>query len=152
MCGFFCAYNPDRLSIDSSRLNRALNTLSHRGPDHEGCFRDDKIFLGHRRLSILDLSSQGHQPMFSINNDVIIIFVAFYLSLLFRFDFNIPPAVISIITFRHLIGLIFIKIFCFRIFVIKNTSVYSSCICAFFKIFLITKKRILVICCFNFNA
>ena len=74
MCGFFCAYNPDRLSIDSSRLNRALNTLSHRGPDHEGCFRDDKIFLGHRRLSILDLSSQGHQPMFSINNDVIIIF------------------------------------------------------------------------------
>ena len=74
MCGIFCAYNPDRLSIDSSRMNRALNTLSHRGPDDEGYFRDDKIFLGHRRLSILDLSSQGHQPMFSINNDVIIIF------------------------------------------------------------------------------
>jgi asparagine synthase (glutamine-hydrolysing) len=42
-------------------------TLTHRGPDDSGIFVDDSglIALGHRRLSILDLSMEGHQPMFS---------------------------------------------------------------------------------------
>lgn len=41
----------------------ALSALSHRGPDDEGVFRSDRIWFGHRRLSIVDLSSAGHQPM-----------------------------------------------------------------------------------------
>jgi asparagine synthase (glutamine-hydrolysing) len=39
------------------------STLAHRGPDDQGTWADDVVGLGHRRLSILDLSSAGHQPM-----------------------------------------------------------------------------------------
>ena len=41
------------------------DSISHRGPDAEGIFVDSKIGLGHRRLSILDLSSNANQPYFS---------------------------------------------------------------------------------------
>ena len=39
------------------------NSLRHRGPDDEGTFVIDNIELGHRRLSIIDLSAAGHQTM-----------------------------------------------------------------------------------------
>ncbi len=39
--------------------------IAHRGPDDEGSFIDNGIGLGHRRLSIIDLSANGHEPMFS---------------------------------------------------------------------------------------
>lgn len=42
---------------------KALNTLQHRGPDDFGILSDTNITLGHRRLSIIDLSSNAHQPM-----------------------------------------------------------------------------------------
>ena len=45
-----------------AKMNSAL---AHRGPDDEGFYTDEKISLGHKRLSIIDLSSMGHQPMFS---------------------------------------------------------------------------------------
>lgn len=45
------------------QLNRAMELLNHRGPDDEGLFVDDEISLGHRRLSIIDLTSAGRQPM-----------------------------------------------------------------------------------------
>ncbi|MGI8481117.1 MAG: hypothetical protein ACR2MF_03500, partial [Chthoniobacterales bacterium] len=43
------------------------SALRHRGPDHQGVWLDDAgiVALGHRRLSILDLSAAGHQPMVS---------------------------------------------------------------------------------------
>ena len=45
---------------------QAMNTaMKHRGPDDDGLFAEGKIVLGHRRLSIIDLSSAGHQPMHS---------------------------------------------------------------------------------------
>jgi len=48
-------------------LPRAVDTLRHRGPDDEGLWfgADNRVGLGHRRLSILDLSPLGHQPMVS---------------------------------------------------------------------------------------
>lgn len=48
-------------------VSRMRDTLSHRGPDDAGAWVDATagIALGHRRLSILDLSPEGHQPMFS---------------------------------------------------------------------------------------
>lgn len=50
------------------------NALSHRGPDAEGTFYDGHIGLGHRRLSILDLSSAGTQPFYSRCGRYIMVF------------------------------------------------------------------------------
>lgn len=51
----------------SSLIRRMTDRIAHRGPDDEGMWIDEEagIALGHRRLSILDLSSSGHQPMTS---------------------------------------------------------------------------------------
>jgi asparagine synthase (glutamine-hydrolysing) len=63
MCGILGIYHADRLKpVDGDVFGRMLASLSHRGPDGEGSFRDDNILLGHKRLSIIDLSS-GAQPM-----------------------------------------------------------------------------------------
>ena len=40
------------------------DSLEHRGPDDKGIFAENNIGLGHRRLSILDVSAAGHQPFF----------------------------------------------------------------------------------------
>jgi asparagine synthase (glutamine-hydrolysing) len=44
-------------------LKSMLTSIAHRGPDDEGMYFDGAVALGHRRLSVLDLSSAGHQPM-----------------------------------------------------------------------------------------
>ena len=51
--------------MDPARLERMNRVLSHRGPDDEGVWTDPEagVGLAHRRLSILDLSARGHQPM-----------------------------------------------------------------------------------------
>lgn len=56
---------------DPSRLERAIDTLAHRGPDDRGCYvtPDRRAFLGHRRLSIIDLGG-GHQPIVNESGDV----------------------------------------------------------------------------------
>ena len=51
-------------------MNRAQ---AHRGPDDEGYFTDDNVVLGHRRLSIIDLSN-GHQPIFNEDATVAVVF------------------------------------------------------------------------------
>jgi asparagine synthase (glutamine-hydrolysing) len=48
-------------------------TLAHRGPDDEGYFDGPRAWLGHRRLSIIDLST-GHQPLFSADGSVVVVF------------------------------------------------------------------------------
>jgi asparagine synthase (glutamine-hydrolysing) len=57
-------------------LNRMGAALAHRGPDDSGVFHDDSagVGLAFRRLSILDLSPEGHQPMFSASGRFVIIF------------------------------------------------------------------------------
>jgi len=67
ICGFF---NPHRLTSKEwmqSVSHRMTDALVHRGPDDVGVWTDTKtgVALGHRRLSIQDLSSEGHQPMTS---------------------------------------------------------------------------------------
>lgn len=66
MCGIcgIIDYNTDG-KINSDILSRMCFTLKHRGPDDEGIYinKASSVGLGHRRLSIIDLSSAGHQPM-----------------------------------------------------------------------------------------
>ncbi|HEY5993151.1 MAG TPA: asparagine synthase (glutamine-hydrolyzing) [Gallionellaceae bacterium] len=52
----------------------ALDTLAHRGPDDRGVHESDGVWLGHRRLSIIDLSSGGHQPMTEQDSGATIVF------------------------------------------------------------------------------
>ena len=55
-------------------LKSMLHSVVHGGPDDEGTYFDDRVTLGHRRLSIIDLSKAGHQPMVSSSKEVVISF------------------------------------------------------------------------------
>lgn len=48
---------------DEGLIKKMTDAIRHRWPDDEGHFVSDEVSLGHRRLSILDLSKAGHQPM-----------------------------------------------------------------------------------------
>ncbi len=54
-------------------LKKMTDAISHRGPDEEGFFIDGNVFLGHRRLAVIDLKT-GSQPMINENGDVTIVF------------------------------------------------------------------------------
>jgi len=53
-------------------LRKMTDSIIHRGPDSEGFYIDSFIGLGHRRLAIIDLSSAGHQPMATAQNQHVI--------------------------------------------------------------------------------
>jgi len=70
MCGIFGHLNFNKSGLQNSR--DALHVLTHRGPDQWGDWYDEHVYLGHRRLSILDLSDSAKQPMSSGDDSVII--------------------------------------------------------------------------------
>ena len=51
-----------------------VSALSYRGPDADGIFAGKGISLGHNRLAVIDLSADANQPMFSAENDLVIVF------------------------------------------------------------------------------
>src|SRR3989344_645390 len=55
-------------------LKAMIRPLAHRGPNHEGFYFREGLGLGHRRLSIIDLSQAAHQPMWDEKGEVVIIF------------------------------------------------------------------------------
>jgi len=61
-------------SDEGETFRRALSSISHRGPDDSGVYRDRDVWLGHRRLSIIDLTQGGHQPMIDRESGAVIIF------------------------------------------------------------------------------
>ncbi len=63
MCGIVGLFYRDGTVPDLSLLQRMLHSLKHRGPDDQGEYQEGSILLGHNRLSILDISSAGRQPM-----------------------------------------------------------------------------------------
>src|SRR6266851_1833331 len=64
MCGIAgCLALAFEADPDQAWLTRALDRIHHRGPDDDGVYTDPDVVLGFRRLSILDLSLAGHQPM-----------------------------------------------------------------------------------------
>jgi asparagine synthase (glutamine-hydrolysing) len=63
ICGFF-GFRDDRLIRDM------MDTVNHRGPDARGTYTDEQLTLGHTRLSIIDLSERGRQPMTNETGDI----------------------------------------------------------------------------------
>lgn len=63
MCGIVGQLNFDRTPVSAITLQRMTDAIEHRGPDGEGHWIGENIGLGHRRLSIIDPSPAGHQPM-----------------------------------------------------------------------------------------
>ncbi|MES2564886.1 MAG: asparagine synthetase B, partial [Pseudomonadota bacterium] len=74
MCGITGMFDTrGRREIDRSLLVRMNDTLFHRGPDEGGVHLEPGVGLGHRRLSIIDLSS-GQQPLYNEDHSVVVIF------------------------------------------------------------------------------
>jgi asparagine synthase (glutamine-hydrolysing) len=76
MCGLVGIWGVQSGSVKHDELGDALRSIAHRGPDKSGTWVDERnsIVLGHRRLSILDLSPAGDQPMMSHDGRWVIIF------------------------------------------------------------------------------
>jgi asparagine synthase (glutamine-hydrolysing) len=74
MCGINGILHLSNTIIDENQLLKMRDVLEHRGPDSAGFFIDKNIGLGHRRLSIIDTSSAGHQPFHSENGRYILVF------------------------------------------------------------------------------
>lgn len=77
MCGI-CGYI-SRKRIGIQTLEKMNDSMLHRGPDDSGAVQLEAsdgytVGMGHRRLAIMDLSSMGHQPMFSLDNNVCIVY------------------------------------------------------------------------------
>lgn len=73
MCGIAGYFSPES-RFSREELIAMTDSLSHRGPDFGGYYEDGPCGLGHRRLSIIDLSDRANQPMVSANNRYVIIY------------------------------------------------------------------------------
>lgn len=75
MCGIAGILSNKNIHIDSSIIESMIESISHRGPDNQDyqkiVLKDSQLLLGHARLSILDLSEDGNQPM-RFNNQTIV--------------------------------------------------------------------------------
>ena len=74
MCGICGIVDYAGCPIDKDVLGRMTETLKHRGPDDSGVTMVDSAGLGHTRLSIIDLSAAGHQPMQSDNGNFTLVY------------------------------------------------------------------------------
>ena len=75
MCGISGFLNRDaQRPADRELLGRMTDVIAHRGPDGSGLHVDGPLALGHRRLSIIDLSSAGAQPMTNEDGTIWIVF------------------------------------------------------------------------------
>ncbi|MDB3987265.1 asparagine synthase (glutamine-hydrolyzing) [Candidatus Pelagibacter sp.] len=76
LIGYFQTQNGYFTSEKISKFNKLLSKLDCRGPDNKEYFVDNekKIYLGHTRLSIIDLSQNSNQPIFSLNKNFIMVF------------------------------------------------------------------------------
>ena len=72
MCGIAGIFNLDGRPASPVILRKMTDAIAHRGPDGEGFYTDSFVGLGHRRLSIIDLSAAGHQPMVSTSQQVVL--------------------------------------------------------------------------------
>ena len=74
MCGIAGEYVWGERLADAGAVARMLPALARRGPDGDGVWASGRVALGHRRLSILDLSQRAHQPMFDPETGLALVF------------------------------------------------------------------------------
>jgi asparagine synthase (glutamine-hydrolysing) len=74
MCGLVVMLGLGGRQVEAAILNRMAQSIAHRGPDDSGVYLDHQVGFGFRRLSILDLSPTGHQPMCSSDGQLVIVF------------------------------------------------------------------------------
>ena len=74
MCGIVGFTNPAGLENADAVLESMMERIRHRGPDAGGKYIDGDVALGHRRLSIIDVSEQGNQPLYNDDRSLVLIF------------------------------------------------------------------------------
>lgn len=75
MCGITGVYNFKTMTqVDGAIIQRMNDVIRHRGPDDDGVYVDNEIGLGHTRLSIIDVSYAGHQPLSNEDNTIWLVF------------------------------------------------------------------------------
>lgn len=74
MCGLVAVVNFHGRDAQLAQLKRMTDIIRHRGPDDDGHYVSGPVGLGFRRLSILDLTPAGHQPMASADGQVVLVF------------------------------------------------------------------------------
>ena len=74
MCGIAVAIGLHGRPVERAAVERMAKSLLHRGPDDGGIYVDGAVGMGFRRLSILDLSEAGHQPMISQDGQYVLVF------------------------------------------------------------------------------
>ncbi len=74
MCGILAVLHFGGESVDKNLISRMRDTMYHRGPDDAGIYIKGPVGLAHRRLSIIDLSETGHQPMTNEDGSLWLVF------------------------------------------------------------------------------
>ena len=74
MCGITGYFSWSGRPIPPGRIESMTRTLDHRGPDDRGIYEDSGIALGHTRLSIIDLTAAGPQPMSNEDGTIQLVF------------------------------------------------------------------------------
>ncbi len=73
MCGIFGIYSHNPTILESHSNSASVDLLTHRGPDDSGIYNDKQVFLGHKRLSIVDIDL-GKQPMIDSQGSYVIVY------------------------------------------------------------------------------
>jgi asparagine synthase (glutamine-hydrolysing) len=74
MCGILAVVDFRNRPLREAEVRRLTDVMVHRGPDDSGVFVDGSVALGHRRLSIIDLTTSGRQPMANEDGSVHVVF------------------------------------------------------------------------------
>ena len=92
MCGIagIFLFNQDYSDMLMS-VKGMTSVLSHRGPDDSGYFFNERVALGHRRLSIIDLSDNAKQPMFNEDHSLALVFIGEIYNFMDFRCFGLPP-------------------------------------------------------------
>ena len=74
MCGIVGFVDKKNTKEKKEIIKKMADRIKHRGPDDEGFYVDKNIALGHRRLSIIDLTRNGSQPIYNEDKSMAIVF------------------------------------------------------------------------------